>query len=589
VGPELHAAAALPRATREYRVDFSADRVELEGDLGSLKLDGDVRVRAQRYRLRSSHLELERGPRGVEVTGDADLAFCTCDDPPLKLRVSHTRLAPPTDALFGGTTLEVAGLPVFWLPFLWLRSPTRLGVTFPRVAYRGADGLFIGEGLYLPLLVNDGRVASSLTLGAFAYLVRGARLEAELDTEASSSRIAWDHVRQTALELEAHGSAALSEAAFAYRIDAMRGARASVEPSSLEIATRRSDRAFVSVSHVDDWALGFGLRADAPRAGALSDFGAAGPEFYLGAGGGLSVGLAYDTFASLRTTVSTGNHSQTQLSQRGTLSANTRVGSIELGATAAEAADFWLAELASEGGLRTGVQARGGLPLLRRFGALSHFVEPVFVARVLVEKPFGKPTTTETRQLLATGVDTSLGERRSRRALSLSVRAGALERRQAHVSSKVAFVGMLRATADTRWLGIAQSAGLLSETQTLISFSRVRVGTVDGVHALLHADGASHGSPAEARMLFDETWFDRRAPFSDSDGWSVGSELAIPWTRAFSTTGALDYDARSKAVLATWGGLGYRHGCGCLAASAFLGHRVGREGFDAWLGFDLAP
>jgi len=26
-----------------------------------------------------------------------------------------------------------------------------------------------------------------------------------------------------------------------------------------------------------------------------------------------------------------------------------------------------------------------------------------------------------------------------------------------------------------------------------------------------------------------------------------------------------------------------------LAVSSFVGHRVGRAGFDAWLGFDLSP
>jgi hypothetical protein len=129
--PKLRAAEAEPRATREYRVEFSADRVEVDGELGSLKLDGDVRVQAQRYRLKSPHLELQRGPRGVELDGAADVAFCTCDDPPVKLRVSKALLAPPTDALFGSTTLDVVGVPVFWVPGLWLRAPTRVGLTFP--------------------------------------------------------------------------------------------------------------------------------------------------------------------------------------------------------------------------------------------------------------------------------------------------------------------------------------------------------------------------------------------------------------------------------------------------------------------------
>ncbi len=123
----------------------------------------------------------------------------------------------------------------------------------------------------------------------------------------------------------------------------------------------------------------------------------------------------------------------------------------------------------------------------------------------------------------------------------------------------------------------------------MISLSRLRFGASDELHLLLHADGASNATPAEARVLFDETWFDPARPFLDRNGWSAGSELSIPWTRAFSTTGSLDYDLSEQQLLAAWGGLGYRHPCGCLALSGFLGHRVGREGFDAWVGFDLAP
>jgi len=51
----------------------------------------------------------------------------------------------------------------------------------------------------------------------------------------------------------------------------------------------------------------------------------------------------------------------------------------------------------------------------------------------------------------------------------------------------------------------------------------------------------------------------------------------------------VDYDLTGRQLLATWGGVGYRHACGCLAVAGFVGHRVARGGFDAWLGFDLAP
>jgi len=570
---------------REYRVEFEAERVQVEADLGSLELDGNVRVQAQRYRLVSQHLQLRRGPRGVEADGTADVAFCTCDSPPIRLRVSHATLAPPTDALFMNPRLEVAGVPVLWLPGLWLRAPTRMGLTLPRLSYRGEDGVFIGGGGYLPLKVEDGRVVSSLTLAAGAYLVKGARVEAGLDTESSTSRVAWDHVQHTALEVDAHGSAALSDATFAYRVDALRGARAANVSSSLEVSARRMDRARISVSHVDQLALGFGVRADAPRAGALGDLGAIGPELYLGAARGLGDSVSYDVFALSRTTAVSGSHSQTELFQRGTLSTKLRPGPLGIDLTAAEAGDLQVAEYGTEGLLRAGLQARVGLPLLRQFGSLTHFIEPAIVARGLVDaRPRGSQINDQQTWLAAGGVDSSIGQRSTRQALALTLRAGALSR-----ESDAQAVGLARIRADARWLGMAQSFVALGRSPAMVSLSRLRLGPTEGLHLSVRADGASHGSPARARVLFDESWFDAARPFLDRDGWSGGSELSIPWTRAFSTTGSVDYDLTRGELLAAWGGFGYRHPCGCLAVASFAGHRVGRGGFDAWLGFDLAP
>jgi hypothetical protein len=578
-------AAEPSHKAREYRVEFEAERVQVDGDLGSLELDGNVRVQAERYRLKSQHLQLRRGPRGVEAEGSAEVAFCTCDEPPVRLRVSHATLAPPTDALFMSPRLEAFGLPVFWLPGLWLRAPTRMGLTFPRVSYRGQDGFFAGGGAYLPLSVAEGRVTKSLSLGAGAYLFKGARIEAELATETSTSRVAWDHVQQSALELDAHGSAALSEATFAYRIDALRGARAAVVSSSLEVSARRMDRARISVSHVDQLALGFGVRADAPRAGALGDLGAVGPELYLGAARGLGDSVSYDVFGLARTTAVTGGHSQTELFQRGTLSAKLRPGPLGIDLTAAEAGSLQVSEYRAQGLLRGGLSARVGLPLLRNFGSLAHFMEPVIVGRALVDAvPRGEQLNDQRTLLAAGGLDTSLGQRSTRQALALTLRAGALS-----YAGNAQLVGTARASADARYVGLAQSFALLGQSPALVSLSRVRLGSTDGLHLLLRADGASQGSPARARALFDESWFDPARPFLDRNGWSAGSELSVPWSRAFSTTASVDYDLTSRELLATWGGFGYRHPCGCLAVAGFVGHRVGRGGFDAWLGFDLAP
>jgi hypothetical protein len=578
-------AAEPPAKAREYRVEFEAERVEVDGDLGSLELDGNVRVQAQRYRLKSQHLQLRRGPRGVEAEGTADVAFCTCDEPPVRLRVSHATFAPPTDALFMSPRLEAFGVPVFWLPGLWLRAPTRMGLTFPRVSYRGQDGFFAGGGAYLPLSVEDGRVTKSFTLGAGAYLFKGARIEAALETEASTSRVAWDHLQQTALELDAHGSAALSEATFAYRIDALRGARASVVSSSLEVSARRMDRARLSVSHVDQLALGFGVRADAPRAGALGDLGAVGPELYLGAARGLGDSVTYDVFGLARTSAVSGGHSQTELFQRGTLSAKLRPGPLGIDLTAAEAGNLQVAEYRTLGLLRGGLQARLGLPLLRNFGSLAHFMEPLIVTRGVVDAaPRGSQLNDQRTLLAAGGLDTSLGQRSTHQALSLTLRGGALTR-----AGSTQLVAAARASADARFVGLAQSFAMLGQAEAIVSLSRLRLGSTDGLHLLLRADGASRGSPARARVLFDESWFDPARPFLDRNGFSAGSELSVPWSRAFNTTASVDYDLTSRALLATWGGVGYRHPCGCLAVAGFVGHRVGRGGFDAWLGFDLAP
>ena len=585
-------AAEPPHATREYRVEFAADRVQVDGDLGSLELDGNVRVQAQRYLLRSEHLQLRRGPRGVEAEGTADVAFCTCDDPLVRLRVSHATLAPPTDALFSNARLEVGGVPLLWLPSLWLRAPTRMGLTFPRISYRGNDGLFAGGGAWLPLAVEDGRVTRSLALGAGGYSAGGARLEAELDTEQSSARVAWDHLDHTALELDAHGSVPLSEANFAYRIDALRGARAARVSSSLEVAARRTDRARIGVSHVDELALGFGVRADAPRAGAWRDLGAAGPELYVGAARGLGDSSNVDVFAVARTTTSTGNHSQTALFERGTLSTTLRPGPLGIGLSAAQAGSLQVSEHNRQGLLRGGVSARVGLPLLRTYGSLAHFVEPLLIARGLtdVSQITSASTLGERTLLAAGGLDTSLGQRSTRQALSLAVRGGVIE----HAATldgpgTTQLVASTRSGADSHWVGLAQSFAVLGEDPALISLSRLRLGASDGLHLLLRADGASHGSPVRARALFDESWFDPARPFLDRDGWSGGSELSVPWTRTLSTSGSLDYDLTSRELLAAWGSLGYRHPCGCLAVASFLGHRVGRGGFDAWIGFDLAP
>src|SRR5438445_13153168 len=87
---------------------------------------------------------------GVRVTGTGELGFCPCDRPPIAIGFSGGYAAPPDDLIVENPTLRLFGVPVFWLPWLWLRSPRKVGLTTPDVSLRGGDGLFLGQGVHVP-------------------------------------------------------------------------------------------------------------------------------------------------------------------------------------------------------------------------------------------------------------------------------------------------------------------------------------------------------------------------------------------------------------------------------------------------------
>ncbi len=63
--PALPARTHDPPPAPEYRVDFRADRVEVEPETFELELHGNVVVKVARYRIKSEELSLSRGPRGA--------------------------------------------------------------------------------------------------------------------------------------------------------------------------------------------------------------------------------------------------------------------------------------------------------------------------------------------------------------------------------------------------------------------------------------------------------------------------------------------------------------------------------------------
>ncbi|HEY4158016.1 MAG TPA: hypothetical protein VGM29_07960 [Polyangiaceae bacterium] len=573
-----------PTPAREYRVDFSADRVEVDPKLGTLELDGNVHVNAQRYQLTSEHLRLNRGPRGVEADGSSRVAFCACPDAPITLHATSATLAPPTDALFSNAAVEVGGVPVLWLPGLWLRAPTRVGLTLPGVSYRGQDGFLVGAGAHLPLLVDAGQVKSALDVGVGTYVARGARVETELTTESSTSRVAWDHVGNSALEIDAHGSGSTSGETVAFRADAERGPRGRIAPSSLDLAARRMDRARVGLVHAGDLVVGLGLRTDIARGSSLRDYGAFGPELFVGYGTGLGSSASVDLLGATRTTVLDG-HALTHLSQRAELSGELRPGPLGVGLRLGDTSVLDVSEKRVDGDVRTGAESRVGLPLVRQFGRIAHWLEPLALARGIVDTvPRGEATRSQRTAILSAGVDTSLGDRAARQAASLSLRGAWLRDARAAEPALTS-----RLAADARYVGASERVAYLTDQRSLVSLSRVRFGANESLHLGLHADGASVDSAARARPLFDEEWLETPVPLLDRPGWNAGAQVGVPLGASLSVGAGSEYDLTARRLLAASSLVRYRHNCGCLALAAFVGHRLGRGGVDAWLGLDLMP
>jgi hypothetical protein len=263
---------ATPQQGREFRVDFSARHVDVDAELGELSLSGDVEVTVGRYRLGGARVRLKRGPRGIGVEGGGDIAFCSCDNPPVTVGYSTVTIAPPSDVLIEDAVLRVGDVPVFWLPYLWLRSPDRLALMFPSVEWRGDDGLLLGSGVHVPFEANNGRPAArALDLGGYGYLKGGARDDAKLLTPETTTFVRWDHRGGSALSVDAHGAVSdRSAARFAYDVDASLGPRGRTAHSSLEAAARRYDHARVGVGSTGGFLAAFGVAADAPRAAPLT-------------------------------------------------------------------------------------------------------------------------------------------------------------------------------------------------------------------------------------------------------------------------------------------------------------------------------
>lgn len=576
----------------------------LDAKQRDLELKGHVTVESPPFHLTSDHLVLKRTPRGVDVDGDGRLAFCPCLGTPLTLGFAGAIVAPPGDLILRKPTLDVYGVPVLWLPYFWLRSPARVGLLPPDVAYRGHDGLFLGDGVHVPWKFGDSQ--NGLNLRAGAYTAGGSAFSGDLVTPSSVTSVAWDHKDGDGVAVDARGALETSAGERAttsvtWDVDQLRGGRGVGATTDLDAAARTVDRASADVALRDSgFTFASGVRVASLRGGAFEDLGAAGPVVSVRRADAIRSAGDYDLTLSggalrAQDTATTFSYARGE----GGMLLATRMGPVGASMDARVAGD--LADDGFARGVDGAAEARGalGLPLVRGFSSSDpgdpwrHRIEPRIGVAGLVARgdellgaEFGRGTGVERG-------DAYLGEAGMTTALGRWGAADAIE-----AGGSVAAVGgtvpllaaRWRAAASTTYFGLgAEGAHLLASGAAGSALSaRTRIGPADSVHLGVYAAAREGVDPVAARLLTDAP-LEPSAGFFATEGWTGGSSLVVPWTTWLVTRAGADADLTNELLAAARGGIELRDKCRCLAVRLAGAHRIGREGVDVWLTIDLAP
>jgi hypothetical protein len=577
-------AAAVPT------VEFRADRLELDPALRTLRLSGNAAVRVDRYRLTSDRLTLQTDGGRVRVQGPAVLSLCPCPDPPVTFAFQSAQVTA-TDVSLTEPTVRAFGVPIFWLPALWLRSPSKWGLLPLKLAYQGTDGVLLGSGVHVPL----GGANAGLDLSGAGYVRGGAELEARVVTERTATRVRWDYLRSGSLAFDLRGwQSPGARTGVAWTADVLQGERALRGPALLEEVALRQDRASAAAAWSDSGAIvGVGVGAVASRGAAVGSAGAAGPELHAGWGGALGRQATTNLDVSVATWARPDLAALTLFSGRAELRGDAHAGPVALDVEGRARALATLDESGNGYAAAGAVGAELGAPLVKQFATsslLEHRVTP-FVA--------GLAGATETRApaevppiaadgsffTAAAGLRSTLGERSAgRAAVSASARAG-----WAGDASGARPVFAWRASGHAAGFAARGEGFTQWGTRTgSVVLSTIRAGPEDGLFVEGRAEGASGETALLGRLVasgFSSAW----APWLADSGWSVGGRVGVPWTRWLSSIADADYDATTRVLLGWRGALSYRHPCGCLSATAWAGHRTGRGGADAFVTVGLFP
>jgi hypothetical protein len=585
-------------------VAFGADEVRFDARARALDIVGHVHVDEPPFHLASEALELRRVPIGAELRGDGTLAFCPCLGTPLSVRFTGATVAPPHDLVLRNPVLEVFGVPVAWAPVFWLRDAGRFGILPPDVAWRGADGLFIGEGVHVPWTHGD--TVRGLDLRAGGYLDGGVATDVALRTATTRTRVRWDDLRgDDGVGVVATGTAGDT----AWSVDALRGGRAVRATTDVEAAARPFDRAEARQAwRVEGWTFSSGVRDVALRGGDGADLGAGGPLVSARRADALGGAGAYDATVEGGAVRETGIGTTTFARAEGGTLLATRAGPV--GATLAVRGLGDVADDGTRSGLDGAAQARAtlALPMARAWGSGDvvqgqeaanaagpwvHRTEPrVEVAALATHAsdvlvvPAGRGFSTPSggAWVAALGWANAVGRWGSRGAAEMDASGGAVGDGASALGAARA-----RAAATSDWVGLrADFARVFASSRADggAFVGRARLGPAAGFNLVAHVAERDGVDPLVARALVDAP-LEPASGFLALAGWTGGARVAVPLGSRVTTRGGADVDLDARQLVAAVGAVELHDPCGCVVVRATAAHRIGREGVDVWLTVDL--
>ena len=628
--PALGAAFAvvLVAATaRAQDLDVRADEVTVDTRMRELELRGHVHADAPPFHLSADELHLKRSSHGIVIEGDGRLTFCPCLGTPLALGFKGATVAPPGDLFLTSPRLEIFHVPVFWLPFFWLRAPDRVGLLPPEIAWRGADGLFLGGGVHLPWKTSRGHAVVDLSGGG--YFEGGFAVKANARTDDTTTLVAFDRLEQSVragapgggsgLVVDARGALATDSGALRERVawdfDLVRGARGVQALTELDPAARAFDVGQAETSlESPSFVVATGVRLAAVRGGELLNADAAGPYVTVAGAGAIGRVGAWDATmdASVIHAVGEGSIAFAH-GEAGALVA-ARPSIFSLTASLRGAADAAADPDETGGAAAALARVEATAPFVRGFQTsdaadpVRHRIEPVVSVAALAQAADGGlasiaarsfsflaedalSPTTGLAGVASAGVRSALARWARGDGFEVEANAGGLASDTGSARAAVRW----RARAGGRVIGVsAEGAHVFGDaagTQGDALLIRARIGAPwrnehAGPTIAAHLAFREGVDPVAARLLTDAP-LEPAAGFFELPGASGGLRASVPWTKWLTTRGGVDMDLDSLVVTAAVGTVELRDSCGCFRIAVNAAHRLGRDGVDVWTTIDL--